>query len=96
MGDKRPTVPTPPLPIDRFRIRRRMAVTAFATVVLMVPSTFTMILMGGENMGDKLLHGSSILGPVTACLTAIVWKYFGDVTRNDLKEIRDVQDDSQR
>lgn len=73
---------------DRFRVRRHMAVAAFVTLVLTVPGTFALILVGGEHMGDKLLQGSGVLAPVIACLTALVWKYFGDVTRTDLEEMR--------
>lgn len=76
---------------DRFRVRRHMAVVAFSTLVLTVPGTFALILVGGEHMGDKLLQGSGVLAPVIACLTALVWKYFGDVTRTDLEEMRHAQ-----
>lgn len=78
-------------PLDRFRVRRMMAVAAFATLVLTVPATFLLIAIGGEHMGDKLLQGSGVLAPVIACLTALVWKYFGDVTRTDLEEMRHAQ-----
>lgn len=77
--------------IDRFRVRRQMALAAFVTLVLTVPATFALILVGGEHMGDKLLQGSGVLAPVIACLTALVWKYFGDVTRTDLEEMRHAQ-----
>lgn len=77
--------------LDRFRVRRYMAVTAFGTLVMTVPATFGLILVGGEHMGGKLLQGSGVLAPVIACLTALVWKYFGDVTRTDLEEMRHAQ-----
>ncbi|MCE8012864.1 hypothetical protein [Billgrantia desiderata] len=76
---------------DRFRIRRRMAVAAFVALLSILPMTFGLILVGGEHMGAKLLQGSGILAPVIGCLTALVWKYHGDVTRTDLEEMRHAQ-----
>lgn len=76
---------------DRFRIRRGMAVSAFATLVMTVPATFVLIAVGGEHMGEKLLQGSGVLAPVVGCLTAVVWKYHGDVTQTDLEEMRNAQ-----
>lgn len=81
---------------DRFRVRRRVAVTAFVVLVAMVPATFLMIAIGGQHMGEKLLQGSSVLGPVTGCLTAIVWKYFGDVTKTDLREMKNAKPSDDR
>lgn len=76
------------LPRDRFRLRRIMALWAFAAILLTLAATLLLIFVGGEHMGEKLLQGGVLLGPVIGCLTALIWKYFGDVTRTDLEEMR--------
>jgi len=77
---------------DRFRLRRALAVWAFAAILVTLAATLVLIFVGGQYMGDKLLQGSGLLGPIIACLTALIWKYFGDVTQTDLEEIRNAGD----
>lgn len=70
---------------DQFRLRRKMAIAAFVAILGTLVAVLAMIWLGGEHMGEKLLQGGVLLGPVIGCLTAIIWKYCGDVTRTDLQ-----------
>lgn len=75
-------------PLDRFRLRRRMALWSFGAILAEMAAVLLLVFLGGEYMGEKLLQAGAILAPITACLTALIWKYFGDVTRTDLEEMR--------
>ncbi len=76
---------------DRFRLRRRMAVAAFSAILATLAAVLILVGIGDEHMGDKLLQAGVLLGPIIGCLTAIIWKYCGDVTRTDLEEMRNVR-----
>lgn len=79
---------------NQFKVRRTIAIVAFAVLVAMVPATFVMIAVGEEHMGEKLLQGSSLLAPVSGFLTAVVWKYYSSVSKTEIKEIRKEIDDA--
>jgi len=72
---------------DAFRVRRYMAIAAFVGLLLALAAGFGLLLIGGEHMPQKLLQGSALLGPIIAALTAIVWRYFGEVTKHDIAEM---------
>ncbi len=67
-----------------------MAIAAFVAILATLAVVLLLVGVGGPSMGDKLLQAGVLLGPIIGCLTALIWKYFGDVTRTDLEEMRHV------
>jgi len=67
-------------------IRRRMAVSSFISIIVVLFLMLIMCFFGTEQVGENLLKASGIVSPILICLTGIIVQYAHSAHQNDLKD----------
>lgn len=71
---------------DKMRVRRRMAKTAFVSILLTLAILLTLIAIGDEHTALNLNAASGSIAAILAFLTMLVMGYMGIAHHNDIKE----------
>jgi uncharacterized integral membrane protein len=71
---------------DKMRVRRRMAKTAFVTIILTLVTLLVFVGIGDKDTALNLNAASGSIAAILAFLTLLVMGYMGLVHHTDIKE----------
>tara|TARA_R110000803_G_scaffold13482_9_gene37945 strand:- start:23026 stop:23271 length:246 start_codon:yes stop_codon:yes gene_type:complete len=76
--------------MDRFRVRRMMAISSYIQISLLIPLVLAIVFFGSELVSSNLMAASAVLITLIGALVAIIGHYNHMVYKDDgTKEKKD-------
>jgi hypothetical protein len=82
-----------PDPVDPMKIRRFMALGAYAVLIVVIAFMLLFVIIGDKDMRDNLLSATGVLVLLLTCCTGLVVQYSSQAFRIQKKETQDVRRD---